>query len=233
MKHLRRQTLLISLLSILLLLSPSFANGQAAQPRPVKNIILMISDGTSLASVSLARWYQRMLNNDSIHLAIDPFTGATVITFCSNAPTGDSAPTASCYLTGMPSITGFIGTYPYDAGANNLVPVSADLAYAPLASLFEAARLERGKSTGVVVTCQYPHATPANCAAHHHKRGNFPLLAKQMAHNGIDVLIGGGTSYLTPEDSLFLKSQGYTIIFDNVQALRSDKSNSPTRLIKT
>ena len=224
MKHLRRRTLLISLLSTLLLLSPSFANGQAARPRPVKNIILMISDGTSLASVSLARWYQRMLNNDSIHLAIDPFTGATVITFCSNAPTGDSAPTASCYLTGMPSITGFIGTYPYDAGVNNLVPVSADLAYAPLASLFEAARLERGKSTGVVVTCQYPHATPANCAAHHHKRGNFPLLAKQMAHNGIDVLIGGGTSYLTPEDSLFLKSQGYTIIFDNVQALRSDKS---------
>ena len=217
-------TYFIVLIASLLLLSHNSLQSQTRQPRQVKNVILMISDGTSLSTVSLARWYQRMLLPDSLHLAIDPYTGATVITFCSNAPTGDSAPTACCYLTGMPSITGFIGTYPYDDGPNNLVPIDPALAYSPLATLFEAARLEQGKSTGIVVTCQYPHATPANCAAHHENRNSYPLLAKQMAHNEIDVLIGGGTKYLTEEDSLFLVSKGYTILFDDVKALRSDKS---------
>lgn len=213
---------IIAALSLLFTSLPAL--GQGAQPKPVKNLILMISDGTSLSTVSLARWYQRMQHPDSMHLAIDPFTGATVITFCSNAPTGDSAPTAGCYLTGMPSITGFIATYPYSDSANNLVPLDPARAYSPLASLFEAARLEQGKSTGIVVTCQYPHATPANCAAHHHARSNYSLLAKQMAHNGIDVLIGGGTKYLSSEDSLFLISKGYTIQFNDVKALRSDNS---------
>ena len=36
---------------------PTLAMGQNTV-RPVKNIILMISDGTSLSSVSLARWMQ-------------------------------------------------------------------------------------------------------------------------------------------------------------------------------
>lgn len=200
------------------------AAAQALQPKQVKNLIFMVADGTSLSAVSLARWYQRMLHPDSMHLAIDPYTGATVITFCSNAPTGDSAPTAGCYLTGMPSITGFIATYPYSDSAANLVPVDPSRAYAPLATLFEAARLEQGKSTGIVVTCQYPHATPANCAAHHHDRSNYSLLAKQMAHNGVDVIIGGGTKYLSSEDSLFLISKGYTIQYNDVKALRTDNS---------
>lgn len=222
--HVQAQPSLPCLFALLLLLLVTPSWGQPIRPKPVKNIILMISDGTSLATVSLARWYQRMLLPDSMHLAIDPYIGGTVITFCSNAPTGDSAPTACCYLTGQPSITGFIATYPYDDGPNNLVPVDNTRAYSPLATLFEAARLEQGKSTGIVVTCQYPHATPANCAAHHEKRSNYPLLAKQMAHNAIDVLIGGGTSYLAPEDSLYLASKGYTILFDDVKGLRADKS---------
>lgn len=125
----------------------------------------------------------------------------------------------------MPSITGFVATYPYNDGENNLVPVDPSLAYSPLATLFEAARLEQGKSTGLVVTCHYTDATPANCIAHHPNRKNRQLLAKQMSHNGLDVLIGGGTQYLTPEDSLFLTSKGFTIIFDNVKALRSDKND--------
>lgn len=224
MKALRIGSSATLIVALFLLLSPLQAFCETPRPRPVKNLILMISDGTSLSTVSLARWYQRMARPDSMHLAIDPFTGATVITFCSNAPTGDSAPTACCYLTGMPSITGFIATYPYSDSAANLVPVDASKAYSPLATLFEAARLEQGKSTGIVVTCQFPHATPANCAAHHHSRLGYNLLAKQIAHNGIDILIGGGTKYLSSEDSLFLLSKGYTIQFNDVKALRSDNS---------
>src|SRR5665647_1550192 len=48
--------------------------------RPVKNIILLIPDGTSLATVSAARWYQWLLNPDHPALYIDPYVCGTVRT---------------------------------------------------------------------------------------------------------------------------------------------------------
>ena len=67
--------------------------------KPVKNIILLIPDGTSLSTVSIARWLQWYNNPDMPNLAIDPYMCGTVRTFSSNAPIGDSAPTTSCYMT--------------------------------------------------------------------------------------------------------------------------------------
>ena len=104
-----------SILRILLLLLPtlSLVAQQKEYPlpeRPAKNVILLISDGTSLPAVSLARWYQRALNPQAQHLSLDPYLSGSVITYCSNAPIGDSAPTTSCYMTGVPSIDGFIAT---------------------------------------------------------------------------------------------------------------------------
>ena len=91
---------------------PSLAMGQNTV-RPVKNIILMISDGTSLSSVSLARWMQFYRNPANQKLNLDPYLCGTVRTSSSNAPIGDSAPTTSCYMSGQPSISGFVSTYPY------------------------------------------------------------------------------------------------------------------------
>lgn len=195
--------------------------GAERAPRAVKNVIFMVSDGTSLPVLSLARWYQRYLIPDSMHLTIDPFICGTVITHSSNAPIGDSAPTMSCYMTGVPSITGFIGTHPYSDGEDDLVPLDTAWAYRPLLSLMEAARLETNRRTGVVVTCQYPHATPANCAAHYPDRKAYGILGQQMVHNGLDVVIGGGTKYLRPEDKEYLEAQGYACYMNDLSGLRN------------
>ena len=60
--------------------------------KPVKNVILLIPDGTSLATISIARWLQWYQDPSKPKLNIDPYLCGTVRTHSSNAPIGDSAP---------------------------------------------------------------------------------------------------------------------------------------------
>ena len=109
-----KRTLSLLLLFVLIFI-PAKA-GDVQDVKPTKNVILFISDGTSLASISTARWLQWYTNPDKPKLNIDPYLCGTVRTHSSNAPIGDSAPTTSCYMSGQPSITGFVSTYPYACG---------------------------------------------------------------------------------------------------------------------
>ena len=100
-------------MTFLLLLAIFFLPAKAAETKevkPVKNLIVLIPDGTSWSTVSLARWYQWYLNPDKPKLHIDPYLCGSVRTFSSNAPIGDSAPTTSCYMTGQPSRAGYVST---------------------------------------------------------------------------------------------------------------------------
>ncbi len=85
-------------LSTLLIITMLFA---MAQPKPVKNVILLITDGTSTSLLSCARWYQTYLDSTQTTLNIDPYICGLVRTHSSDAPIGDSAPTTSCYVTGL------------------------------------------------------------------------------------------------------------------------------------
>ncbi|HET9571856.1 MAG TPA: alkaline phosphatase [Bacteroidales bacterium] len=200
--------------------------GRVDRPvRPVKNVILLIPDGTSLATVSAARWYQWLLNPDKPVLFIDPYLCGTVRTNSINAPIGDSAPTTSTYMTGELSRTGFVATYPPADGANDIFKVDSTKAYQPLMTVLEASRLLYGKSVGLAFTCEFPHATPADCSSHDYSRGNYDNITKQMAHNQLDVVLGGGTSFLKAEDRDFLKENGYTVQFDDLNGLRTFKGN--------
>lgn len=191
--------------------------------RPVKNVILMISDGTSLSAVSLARWYQRTIDPKQQKLSIDPYICGTVLTYCSNAPIGDSAPTTSCYMTGVPSISGFVATYPYSAGQNDLVPLNPKKAYRPVATLMEAARIRQNRRIGVVVTCEFPHATPADCIAHSYDRKKYEWIVPQMMSGLANVVIGGGTALVSENDIKRLRSQGYRVLLDDKEELLKER----------
>ena len=82
-------------------------------------------------------------------------------------------------------------------------------AYQPLTTLLEAARIMYGKSTGLVCTCEFPHATPADCSSHSYNRSNYDWIIPQQVHNGINVIIGGGAGLLPQESEDYLKSKGY------------------------
>lgn len=194
------------------------------QDRPVaqvKNIILLIPDGTSLATISLARWYNWLLNPDQPALYIDPFICGTVRTFSSNAPIGDSAPTTSAYMTGEPSRTGYVSTYPVADPNNDIIARDPDMAYQPLMTVLEAARLVKGKSTGLVMTSEFAHATPADCSSHSYNRDDYTSITSQMVHNHLDVVIGGGVKLLKDTFQYYLKNQGYTVQLNDVNALKS------------
>jgi alkaline phosphatase len=208
----------ISFLFLLLL----FVGGSlTAQQTTVKNVIVLIPDGTSLPVASAARWYQRYQQPDQTRLHLDPYLCGTILTYSSNAPIGDSAPTTSCYMTGYPSRAGWVATYPTADPANDLVPVDPNRAYQPLMTVLEASRIVHNKATGLVFTCEFPHATPADCSSHSYNRSRYNWIAPQMVYNHLDVVIGGGASLLTPDLQAYLKTEGYGVMLNNIDGFRS------------
>ena len=155
----------------------------------VKNIIVMITDGTSIGALTLARWYKAYdVNTGTIDtrmsLAMDEITSGLVRTYWSDGRTigaiTDSAPAATSFACGIKTIAGYVGMGPDKA---------------PAISILEAAR-HIGKSTGIVATSNIQHATPAGFSAHYSDRGKYDIIGEQQAFNGIDVVLGGGSMYL-------------------------------------
>lgn len=216
-------------ITLLLLLAVIFMPAKSQDienVKPVKNVILLIPDGTSLATVSMARWLQWYTNPNKPKLNLDPYLCGTVRTHSSNAPIGDSAPTTSCYMTGYPSRTGYVSTYPESDGDNDIYPNDPARAYQPLTTVLEAAKMLQGKSTGLVFTCEFPHATPADCSAHSYNRGKYEWIAPQMAHNDLNVVIGGGASLLPAESEAYLKGNGYGVFKNDIESMRSFEGNN-------
>ena len=212
---------------LLLVLFASFTFArEVKEVKPVKNVILMIPDGTSLGVYSAARWY-KIYNNLGEGLNIDPYITGTVSTFSSNAPIGDSAPTTSAYMTGIPSRTGHVSIYPVHDPENDLYPIDSTMAYQPLTTILEASRIENNKATGLVVTCEFPHATPADCAAHHYNRSNYKALAPQMAYQNLDVMFGGGNGILTDDIKQHFKNKGTNLIQDDRNAMLDYSDDNP------
>ena len=193
-----------------------------SQHKPIKNVILMIPDGTSTSLLSAARWYQTYLDSSQTTLNIDPYICGLVRTNSSDAPIGDSAPTTSCYVSGQPTQTAFVSTYPV-ATDQDLIPIDATRAYQPLATVLEASKILHGKSTGLVFTCEFPHATPADCSAHSYSRGRYSMIIPQMVHNHLDVVMGGGVKYLSEKYQEDLKAENYSVYIDDIDGFRTCK----------
>ena len=189
----------------------------AQEVKPVKNVIMMIPDGTSIGVYSAARWF-KYYNGQGDSLNIDPYLTGTVTTFSSNAPIGDSAPTGSTYATGVLQQTGNVATYP-EQSPNDLYPVDATRTFQPAATILEASKLEKQKAVGLVVTCEFPHATPADFSAHHYKRSNYKAIAPQIAYQNLDVMFGGGNGILTDDIKRHFTRNGTTLIQDDRIAL--------------
>ncbi|MEA4850333.1 MAG: alkaline phosphatase, partial [Paludibacter sp.] len=196
----------------------------AVDVKPTKNVIVMIPDGTSLSVLSASRWL-KTYRNEGTTLNVDPYMSGTVTTFSSNAPIGDSAPTTSCFMTGVPQQAGNVSIYPVADPANDLVKLNPDSAYQPLVTILEAMQREQAKSAGLVVTCEFPHATPADCAAHTYNRSDYKVIAPQMAYNNLEVMFGGGNAFVTEDMKQHFKNNGTTLIQNDKQALLDFKGD--------
>ena len=191
--------------------------------RPTQNVILMIPDGTSLSVISAARWY-KIHNNLGRNLNIDPFISGTVQHFNSNSPIPCSAPAGGAFMTGVAAQAHNVSIYPPADPENDIFPVNPDRAYQPLATILEAAKIDLGMSVGIVVTCHFVHATPASAAAHHYARNDYGIIARQMVHQNLDVLFGGGTTFITEEFRNHLERNNTTVLKDDIEAFRRFES---------
>ena len=209
----------ILLLSFILLSVSNFSQN----PQPVKNIVVMIPDGTSISVYSAARWF-KYYNGMGENLNIDPYFTGTVTTFSSNAPIGDSAPTGSTYATGVIQQAGNVAIHP-DVSDNDIFPVDGARTWQPAATILEALKIEKKKAVGLVVTSEFTHATPADFSAHHIKRSKNNAIAPQIAYQNLDVMFGGGNRHITPDIREHLVSNKTTLIQNNKDELLNYKGN--------
>ena len=185
--------------------------------KPVKNIILMIGDGMGFEAVTAARIasYGRGLG-----LAMDsfPYTGQSLSYSLDDDQITDSAAGATALASGIKTLNGRIGE---------------DAESKPLKTIADLAR-ERGKSVGIVVTCEVNHATPACFISHVKSRSNMWEIARQISQEPLEVLLGGGYAYFLPgsqpesvrDDELDLlgtmRARGATVTTDLAEFRRLD-----------
>lgn len=188
-----------------------------------QSVIMMIPDGMSVAGTTLARLYK------GSPLALDQLATGLVSTWNSDGTIADSAPGGSAFSTGWTSQTGNVASI----GKSYLLPGAEVPQYEdhrPVATILEAARLS-GRSTGIISTSEFMHATPADFSAHDPSRSNYDNLTEQIIYNNLDVILGGGTPYLQAqarkdkEDlKAILAARGYGLV-DSTATLRAFSGN--------
>lgn len=205
---------------------PGSAHALGVNEAPqAKNVILLIPDGMAPDATALARWYQ-----GGTPLALDEMASGLVRTHSADAAIADSAPAGTAFATGHKSHTGYVGVLPDVADMPGQTAIAAEDAKKPVASVLEAAKLA-GKATGIIATSEIMHATPADFSAHYPDRSNYDALSEQQVYNGIDVVLGGGSLYFTPEgrkdgEDLVqaIKSAGYHYVTTPAE-LKASNSN--------
>jgi alkaline phosphatase len=168
----------------------------------INNVIVLIPDGSSQSVETLARWYSGK------PLELDNMMAGMVSTYSSDSVITDSSSAASAFATGYKTTNGFISIGPSNSSVLSTLEAPPEkMQYRPLATVLEASKL-KGKSTGLVVNVRASHATPAAFAAHVDERDNEKEIMKQMVYQNIDVVFGGGSSYLIPVSEGGLRTDG-------------------------
>ncbi len=173
-------------LACILLIPLGARLGAADPPVPVtpKNVILMIGDGMGLNQLISARYLKGKLAVEGLE-----HMGVSYTHSLQNFVT-DSSAGATVLGSGYKIVNGEVGAHPDGS------PVKLIVEYAE----------ERGKWTGIVVTCRVTHATPASMAAHVKSRGSEDEIAVQLAQSDVDVILGGGWDKFLPVRELKIRA---------------------------
>ena len=179
--------------------------GRAEQP-PVRNVILMIGDG-----MGLYHQYAAYTANKG-SLAIERCQAVGLIkTSAANGYTTDSAAAGTAIASGVKTNNGVLGQLPDGTRVKSMLEYAAD----------------NDLSTGMVVTCELTHATPAAFVAHVDGRSENENIALDLARSKINVAIGGGRKFFeerTDAKNLTdsMKSKGFNVAYtvDEVKAVQ-------------
>lgn len=189
----RREFLGVSAAGAAILASPGItrrASAQAGPARPsrVNNLIFAVSDGMSIGTLTLADMMIRRMHGRASRwaelLSRPGVRRALLDTFAADSLVTDSAAAATAWGIGLPVNNGSIGLTP-DGRLMSPILLRAKAA---------------GKATGLVTTTRLSHATPAGfIACIPGDRDDEGPIAEQILERGVDVMLGGGGHFLTPE----------------------------------
>ncbi|MGF0095163.1 alkaline phosphatase [Peptoniphilus sp. SGI.035] len=206
-------------------LAPSFVFADKKDYGSAKNVIMMIPDGMSVEALTTARW----MTKDKKFVMDDLATGL-VKTNNSNTPIADSAPAGTAMATGIKTESPFVGCYPTKGGMPGAIEIEKDREKQPIANVLEGAE-RSGRSTGIVSTSNIQHATPADFSAHNPDRNNYEDLGEQQVYQGMEVVLGAGSTYLSKEsrkdkEDLIseIKNKGYDY-FDTLEGMKASKGD--------
>ena len=158
------------------------AAAKGSKNNRAKNIIFIVPDGMGLADVTAARIFKYGPHGDRLSFELLPVIGYQS-THSANSTVTDSAAAASAWASGDKYNNGEISCHD-----NNLDGTCDDV---PVQTILDIAQ-KKGKATGLVVTSDITHATPAAFGSNVHNRKCEEEIALQYLARGIEVLLGGG-----------------------------------------
>lgn len=175
------------------------AQGLPEVPTTPKNIIIMIGDGMGPAYTSAYRFYMDDPATEEVEETVFNrlLTGsASTFPAKDSGYVTDSAAAATALSSGVKTYNGAIGVDNH----KQVVP-----------TLLERAKAA-GMATGVAVTSQVNHATPAAFLSHNESRGNYEELAESYLNTDAEVIMGGGQRYFPEDLRARFKAKGYQIL---------------------
>ncbi|MGG7468480.1 alkaline phosphatase [Chryseobacterium arthrosphaerae] len=152
--------------------------------KKVKNVILLIPDGTSLPQYYAAF----TANKGKLNVFNMKSTGLSK-TNSSNAYITDSAPGSTAFATGVKTRNTFVGVDHIGKALAQIPDIIAD----------------KGLVSGLISTGDVTDATPADFYAHSDNRNSSEPILKDFAASKTKILIGGPTSGLSQENLLKFK----------------------------
>lgn len=161
------------------------------------NVIFLIGDGMGVSYTSAYRLYQDDLATPELDTTIfdEMLVGMSSTYPDDHNQVTDSAAAATALAAGVKTFNGAIGVNSQHTSVISMLDKAKELGYL----------------TGIAVTCQVNHATPAAFVAHADSRQSYEKIADQYVDLRIDgkpkvdLILGGGQEYFLRKDRNLIK----------------------------
>jgi len=185
----------------------------ASGPRKVKNVILFIGDGMTIANRTAARVLSKGIVEGKYQgkLAFDDMPSTAMIgTSGSDSLITDSANSMSAYTTGHKTAVNAMGVYVSRANDN--------LSHPRVETITELLKRKTNMSVGIVSDAELQDATPAAMVAHTRRRADKQYIADQLLASKAEVILGGGSAYFYPQSNKGSKRKDENNLIDAFKA---------------
>ncbi|MEA9568850.1 alkaline phosphatase [Polynucleobacter sp. AP-Nickl1-40-C4] len=209
----------------------------ATGPRRVKNVILFIGDGMTIANRTTARVLSKGIQEGKYQgrLAFDDMPSTAMIgTSGSDSLITDSANSMSAYTTGHKTAVNAMGVYVSRASDN--------LSHPKVETIAELIKRNTKMAVGIVSDAELEDATPGAMVSHTRRRADKQYIADQLLSSGAEVILGGGSAYFYPQSTKGsrrkdeknlvenFKLKGYQLAFTKQELLSASESKDTKKL---